>query len=171
MMGWVDLLTPSHPSGGEGWGEGVDTTPSQLSQYGAKHAINVAHNFSVREPEHAIASLFQFQRPRRVITFAACMSVAIELDHEPLAASSEIGNVRCKNNLSLKFCAEPVRPKMIPESSFRLRQIAPQFLGTSSRLLVPFQASPSPFPLPLKGERGDIRHGRNSLQRKPAVNA
>jgi hypothetical protein len=60
---------------------------------------------------------------------------------------------------------------VIPESPFGFGESSPQLLRAIPGYNVPLQASPSPCPLPLKGERDSSRHLLNSIESVQTVNA
>ena len=64
---------------------GLSVAPER-DQDCAQDAVEVGHHVRVREPDHSVASLFERPCPRRVVSFTAAMRVAVELDHEALAA-------------------------------------------------------------------------------------
>jgi hypothetical protein len=168
----IRLLTPSHPTGGEGRGEGVLGIPAEGDQNLPEHAIKIAHDVCIGEAKHLITAVFQSCGPRSVKSLTPSVSVAVELDDEPLGASREVCNIRRKHDLALEFDAEATGTKMIPKSTFRLGKVRPQDLRAGSRFGMPLQGAPSPRPLPLKGERViGGRYAFISIQGNAAVNA
>ena len=169
----ADILrqAPSHPSGGEGWGEGGVRIPPQLDQYRSEHAIQVAHHVGIGEPKHAKSALFKRSSAGGVVRLLPRMRVAVELDDQTFGACSEVGDVRGKHDLALEFDANSIGSNCGPELSFRGCQVSSELLGANSCFDVPSQSSPSPCPLPLKGERGSIQHRPTSITQHPSVNA
>jgi len=180
--------TPSHPSGGEGGvssGAAFRTPPSpclgsasafllplkrrgfgiasECDQYGAKHAVHVAHDIRVREAKHPIATIFQSSRSSQVVCFAFGMGVAVNFDDKAFAAGGKVRHVRSKDDLLLKFHAQAACAKMEPQALFGFGEVSAQFPGAISSFDVPLHTTaPSPRsaarsrPLPLKGERGSF---------------
>lgn len=169
----TDILrqAPSHPSGGEGWGEGGVRIPPQLDQYRSEHTIQVVHHVGIGKPKHAKSALFKRSSAGGVVRLSSRMRVAVELDDQTFGARSEVGDVRGKHDLALKLHADSIGSNCGPELSFRGGQVRSKLLGANSCIDVPSQSSPSPCPLPLKGERGSIQHRPTSITQHASVNA
>ena len=188
--------SPSHPSGGEGRGEGgygagtrgmaVGTTHSadsplswlrcarrplplkgaregsagiavQGDQDRAGYAFEVVENLAVGEADHAPAAAFEFGGARGVVGFGVGMTVTIDLDHQAFGTRSEVGDEGFQHHLALKFHPDAATPEYIPKLGLNRRHFAAQSFGAGSRFDVALHArSPSPNPLPLKGERASM---------------
>jgi hypothetical protein len=81
------------------------------------------------------------------------MRVSVKLDDQAGRAGREIGNVRGQHDLPLKFHAQAIRPQHGPQLLLGSRHAGAQRFRPVPRDLVAFHQSPSPNPLPLKGER------------------
>jgi hypothetical protein len=170
-------MSPSPPSGGEGRGEGGVRVAAKLDEYGPEHSVEVFHHVRVAETQNSKALVGERLRSRAIIGLATGMGVAIELNDEALRAGGKVGDVRCQNDLLLKFHAEAISADSVPKAQFRLGEISSQLLGAMARFGVPFHTPPSPcrcfasaFPLHLKGARG-IRHLPNQIHEGSLVNA
>jgi hypothetical protein len=149
----------------------------QRDQDCAEHAVEVRHHVGVRESDDAVASRFKCFRAGGVICLPVAVGVAVQFDHEALAAAGEVGNVRGEDHLPLELHAEAVRSEATPQAALWFGEVCPKFLGPVSCLDVPLQTAPSPRsavqsrPLPLKGVRGSGRHGSSPIESVQTVNA
>jgi len=136
------MRTPSHPSGGEGWGEGGVGVAPELDQYCSQHSVEVGHDIGIREAQHAIAAAFKSPGPRRVMGFTAGVRVPVQLDRKALGPGGKVGDIGRKDDLPLELHAQAVGAKPVPETALRLGQVRAQRLGARSRFDVPLDASP-----------------------------
>lgn len=130
---------------------------SECCKYVARDAFDIVQDFGIGESQYPVAARFESGSPRRVFAFPSGMTVAVEFDDEPFGAASEIGDVRSEDDLPLEFNAETVGAERFPERAFGRGHICPEFLGALSCDRMPFRHSPSPNPLPLKGERAQCK--------------
>jgi hypothetical protein len=152
-MGAARAISPSHPSGGEGWGEGVVRIPAERYQDGSEDSVDIGQNILVCETDYPVAACLQRESSCGVVSLPVAVRVSVDLDNQPMGPGGEIGDVGCNNHLFLEFHAEAVGAQSVPEALFGLRLIDSMTLGAISRLDVPLQTTPSPCPRPLKGER------------------
>ena len=146
--------------------------PAESDENCSQDAVQVGHHVAIGEAQHAIAALFERSRSAGVVDFASSVAVAVELDDKTLRPSGKISDVRRQDDLALKFHFEPVGAEMIPEAAFRFSEPRPQLFGAIAGFDVPLHASPSPHPLPLKGERDwDVRRLHIPFESGPIVNA
>ena len=175
-------IPPSHPSGGEGWGEGGFGIAPQLAQDCQHNFVEVAHHVIIREANDTVSHLPKRCSARGVVSFPIAMGVAIDLNDQFFGSRCEIGNVGRNDDLPLKLYAKPVGAEDIPQATFGLGEIGAQLLRTSSGYGVPLQEFPLSqphrgLPLPLKGERdfGTIRTNRmkdrSSMRRAVTISA
>ena len=178
-------VTPSHPSGGEGWGEGVLGVSAKRDQYGTEHPVGVFHHVSISEAENSVSTALKRTGSYSIIGAAFGVRVAVHFNRQPLRARRKVHDVRRNDGLLLEFHTEPVGAKMVPQPLFGLRQSFPKGFGAIPCLDVPLQTTPSPGPLPLLGERESIncplsrggerisvaRHARTPLESMHLVNA
>ena len=167
-MRGVAPIAPSHPSGGEGWGEGVFgeggvRVAANCDQDGTQYAIDIAHDIGVGETQHAVPTRFEARGSRCVIAFLPDMAVAVDFDHQPFGPRGEIRDIGRENDLSLKFDPRLARAQPRPQPLFWFRHRTAQRFGTgASDGMTPCHLAafarcakgflPSPNPLPLKGE-------------------
>ena len=171
-MGGRTPLTPSHLSRGESWGEGGVRIPAQRNKNVPQDTIKIAHHVDVGDANDTVSHAFERDCSRRVISFAAAMRIAVDLNDETFRTGREIGNIGRKDDLPLELDPDAIGPDRIPELSLRSSEVGAQLLGASSSFNVPFQRTPSPSPLPLKGERGsELRHARIPFESVQPVNA
>ena len=170
----TDIISrsPSHPSGGEGWGEGVLGVSPERDQYFSDNSRQVPHHILIAESDHAIAKSFENSGPRHVICLTTGVSIPVKFNDETLRTSCKVCNIGRQHDLSLKLCTNPVGTNSIPQPSFRSSEIRAQPFRADARVDMPFQFAPSPFPLPLMGERDSVsRHSINSIHGIHLVNA
>ena len=157
-------------------GLGVST---QGDEDRAEHAVHVRHHIGVGEAQDLVAALFERSGARGVVSLSVPVGVAVELNHEPLAAAGEIGDVGREDGLLLELHAQAVRAEVGPKAAFGFGEISAQVLGAVSGFDVPFDRTfPSPRsaslsrPLPLKGARASVvRHSFTQFESLQTVNA
>jgi hypothetical protein len=72
----------------------------------------------------------------------------------------------------LKLHSQAIGAKAVPEAAFGFTHIHAEQFSAAPRHDVPSQGSPSPCPLPLKGERGfSTRHVSIPIESSKFVNA
>jgi len=89
-----------------------------------------------RDTENAIAGALQLRIPARIEVCAALMIAAIHLDDEPHTRRTEISDVATHDELTPKCDAEATSPQLIPQASFRRREMLPHALRAQGKLLL-----------------------------------
>jgi len=69
----------------------------------AQHAVDILHHIAVREAEHTQALAFDEPCPRRIVTFAIGVHVAIDLDDESFGEAQDIDVERADRRLMAPF--------------------------------------------------------------------
>ena len=134
--------------------EGSAGIAVQGDQDRAGDAFEVGQDFVVGEADDAIASGFQRDSARGVVSGGVGVAVAIDLDHQPFGSRGEVGDVGFEHDLALELDADATAAKDGPQLGLYRRHFAAQAFGAGSGFDVALQPrSPSPNPLPLKGER------------------
>ena len=178
----ISSIQPSHPAGGEGRrvcagerGSGAATdflapSPNPLPPQGeraicsdigiaakldqdcSQDTIKVCHRVRVCEPHNAKPFAFKKGRSGGVVGFGESVAVPIDFYNQPLRRSGEVGDVGIDDILPLELHAQSPGSQRMPECLFGRSHIRSQRFGALARSYVSLH-TPSPNPLPLKGER------------------
>lgn len=144
---------PLSPYGGRGPGRGGSTLAPQRYVNCANDTLKVVHNLAITEPQYAIPTRLQCLRASSISRLTPNMRLPINLDRQPLRPSRKVSNIRRQHHLPLKLNAQLPSPQHGPEHPLRPGHVRAQFLRALPRRFVSLGHSPSPNPLPLKGER------------------
>jgi hypothetical protein len=126
----------------------------------AQDAVEVRQNIVIGEPQHTPSPALKFPRPSDIEALTTDMAVPVELDHQPVRASGEVGDIGCQDDLPLELDAEPARPKTGPEVLFGSRGGGAKLLCVGPGLTIAFQDSPlslrrfAALPSPPEGGEG-----------------
>jgi len=144
---------PLSPYGGRGPGRGGSTLAPQRNLNGANNPLKVSDNLAIAEPQHPIPARCQCLSAGSISQLTPHMRLPINLDHETFRASREVSNIRRQHHLPLKLDAQLPSTQHSPEHPLRPCHVAAKFLRALPGGFVSLGHSPSPNPLPLKGER------------------
>ena len=153
--------SPLSPFRGRGLGRGGSTLAPKRDLNGANDSLKIGHNLSVAKPQYAIPTRLQRLSARRISQLTPNMRLAIKLDHQSLRPSRKVSNIRRQHHLPLKLDPQLPSPQHSPQHTLRPRHVSAQFLRTLPRGFVSLGHSPSPNPLPLKGERANMLSARS----------
>lgn len=153
MQGRLCSLSPFR---GRGSGRGGSPLAPQRDLNRTNDPLNIRHNLAVAEPDHTIPARFQRLSARRILNLTPNMRLPINLDHETLGPSSKVSNIGRQHHLPLKLNAQLPSTQHGPKQTLRPRHIGAKLFRPLPRGLVSFGHSPSPNPLPLKGERANM---------------